>query len=73
MVVQEIESTDLDKILEKVKNAKALYLPFTLTAEVQVKKLGKHQYHCLLYTLCVKSTPRVAIRLTMGGNQLVEE
>ena len=73
MEVQEIESTDLGQILEKVKSAKALGLPFTLTAEVQTKTLGKHVYRNLLYTLCVKATPRGAVNLTMSSNWLVKE
>lgn len=73
MVVQEIESTDLGMILEKVKSAKALGLPFTLTAEVEAYTLGKKQYRNLLYTLCIKTTPRGAVNLTMSGNWLVKE
>ena len=73
MIVQEIESTDLGMILEKVKSAKVLGLPFTLTAEVQTKTLGKHEYRSLLYTLCVKAAPRGAVSLTMGGSWLVKE
>ena len=73
MVVQEIESTELGQILEKVKSAKVLGLPFTLTAEVQIKTLGKHQYRSLLYTLCVKATPRGAVNLTMSGSWLIKE
>ena len=73
MEVQEIESTDLGQILEKVKSAKALGLPFTRTAEVQTKTLGKHVYCSLLYTLCVKATPRGAVNLTMSGSWLVKE
>ena len=73
MVVQEIESTDLGQILEKVETAATLNLPFELTAEVQTKILGKHQYRSLLYTLCVKAAPRGAVNLTMSGNWLVKE
>lgn len=73
MVVQEIESTDLGRILEKVKSAKALCLPFTLTAEVQTKKLGQNSYRSLLYTLWIKPTLRRAVSLTVGGSWLVKE
>ena len=73
MVVQEIESTDLGMILEKVKSAKALGLPFTPTAEVQTEQLGQHKYRSLLYTLCVKTTPRGAVSLTVGGSLRVKE
>ena len=73
MVMQEIESIDLDLILEKVESVTALGLPFTLTAEVQTKMLGEHQYRSLLYTLCVEAASRGLVRLTAGGNWLVKE
>ena len=73
MVVQEIESTDLGKILEKVENVTALNLPFELTAEVQTNTLGAHQYRSLLYTLCIKTTPRGVVSLTTGDNWMVKE
>ena len=73
MVVQEIESTELGQILEKVKSAKALGLPFTLTAEVQIKTLGKHQYHSLLYTLCIETAPRGTLMLSMSGSWIIKE
>ena len=73
MTVQEIESTDLGQILEKVKSAKALGLPFTLTAEVQTKTFGRQQYRNLLYTLCIRTAPRGAVHLTVGGSLLVKE
>ena len=73
MVVQEIESTELGQVLEKVKSAKALGLPFTLTAEVQTKTLGKHQYHSLLYTLCIETAPRGTLMLSMSGSWLIKE
>ena len=73
MLVQKIESTELGKILEKVKSAKALGLPFTLTAEVQTKKLGQHKYRSLLYTLYVDAAPRGAVSLTLSGDWLIKE
>ena len=72
-MVQEIESTDLGRILEKVESAKALCLPFTLTAEVQLTKLGTHQYRGLLYTLCIEAAPRGTVQLTVSNCLLVKE
>ena len=73
MVVQEIESTELGQILEKVKSAKALCLPFTLTAEIETKSLGNNVYRSLLYTLSIKTAPRGAVSLTVGGSWRVKE
>jgi len=72
-MVQEIESTDLGKIIEKVKSVAALNLPFELTAEVQTTTLGENQYRHLLYTLCVKDAPRGAVIVTIGDSWLVKE
>ena len=73
-MVQEIESTDLDKILEKVKSAAALNLPFELTAEVSTMTFDSRQYYrSLFYTLCIKEAPRGAIIITTGDSWLVKE
>jgi len=71
--MQEIESTSLNDILEKVKSTVALGLPFSFKAEVQTKQLGVHQYRELLYTLCVEAPPRGAVNLTIGGRWLIKE